>query len=149
MLFAQLCLTLCDSMDCNLPRSSVHGVLQVRIQEWAAMPSSRGSSWPRDQTQVSCSAGGFFTIWATREAHHHKVDINYYLTLHIRNWGTERFSNFPKRSTDHTLQALDSSRGGWVQSPCSQPRHLWTVCSPQSQRQLQTELEVGCLWHRG
>ena len=48
---------------------SVHGILQARILEWAAMPSSRGSSLPRDQTQVSHVVGGFFTIWATREAH--------------------------------------------------------------------------------
>ena len=46
--------------------SLVHGILQARILEWAAMPSSRGSSQPRDQTQVSLIAGGFFTIWATR-----------------------------------------------------------------------------------
>ena len=41
---AQLCLTLCDPMDCSLPGSSVHGILQARILEWVAMPSSRGSS---------------------------------------------------------------------------------------------------------
>ena len=44
---------LCDPMDCNLPGSSVHGILQARILEWIAMPSSRGSSWPRDQTRIS------------------------------------------------------------------------------------------------
>ena len=44
------------------------GILQARILEWVAMPSSRGSSWPRDRTQVSCIAGGFFTVWATKEA---------------------------------------------------------------------------------
>jgi len=45
------------------------GILQERILEWAAMPSSKGSSQPRDQTQVSCIAGGFLTVaWATREA---------------------------------------------------------------------------------
>ena len=41
------------------------GILQARILEWVAMPSSRGSSQPKDRTQVSCIAGGFFTIWAT------------------------------------------------------------------------------------
>ena len=45
------------------------GILQARILEWAAMPSSRGSPQPRGQTQVSRTAGEFFTIWATREAH--------------------------------------------------------------------------------
>ena len=68
MFFAQSCPTLCDLMDYNLPGSSVQGILQVRILEWVAIPFSRGSSQPRDQTQVSCIAGRFFTIWATREA---------------------------------------------------------------------------------
>ena len=44
------------------------GILQARILEWVALAFSRGSSWARDQTQVSCIAGGFFTSWATREA---------------------------------------------------------------------------------
>ena len=52
----QSCLTLCDPMD-----YTVHGILQARILEWVAIPFSRGSSQPRDQTQVSCTAGGFFT----------------------------------------------------------------------------------------
>ena len=47
---------------------TVHGILQVRILEWVAFPFSRGSSQPRDQTQVSHIAGRFFTSWATREA---------------------------------------------------------------------------------
>ena len=50
----QSCLTLCYFMDCSLPGSSVHGILQARIQEWVTMPSSRGSFWPRDRTCVSC-----------------------------------------------------------------------------------------------
>ena len=53
---AQLCLTLCDPMD-----YTVHGILQARILEWVALPFSRGSSQPRDRTQVSHIAGGFFT----------------------------------------------------------------------------------------
>ena len=44
----QLCLTLCDPMDCSLLGSSVHGILQNRILEWVAIPFSRGSSQPRD-----------------------------------------------------------------------------------------------------
>ena len=58
-LVAWSCLTLCDPMGCSPSGSSVHGVLQARILEWAAMPSSRGSSQPRDRTQVSCTAGRF------------------------------------------------------------------------------------------
>ena len=66
--FAKLYRTLCEPMDCSPPGSSVHGILQTRIVEWVAIPFSRGSSRPRDQTQVYCIAGRFFTIWATREA---------------------------------------------------------------------------------
>ena len=61
-LVAQLFPTLCDPTDCSPPGSSVHGILQARILEWVAMPSSRGSSQPRDRTQVSRIAGRFFTI---------------------------------------------------------------------------------------
>ena len=63
--------TLCESIDYNLPGSSVHGILQARILEWVAMPFSRGSSQPRDRTQVSHIAGRFFIIWATQEAEYH------------------------------------------------------------------------------
>ena len=58
---AQLCPTLCNPMDCSPPGSSVHGILQARILEWVAMPSSRGLSGPRDRTHIFCTAGGFFT----------------------------------------------------------------------------------------
>ena len=58
----QSCLTLCDPMICT-----VHGILQPRILGWVAFPFSRGSSQPRDWTEVSCTAGRFFTIWAIRE----------------------------------------------------------------------------------
>ena len=60
---AQLCPTLCDTMD-----NTVHGILQARILEWVAFPFSRGSAQPSDRTQVSPIAGGFFTNWANREA---------------------------------------------------------------------------------
>ena len=59
----QSCPTLCDPMN-----YTVRGIFQARILEWVAFPFSRGSSQPRDQTQVSLIAGGFFTSWATREA---------------------------------------------------------------------------------
>ena len=61
-LVAQSCLTLCDPMDCSPLGSSVHGILQARILERVVIPFSRGSSQPRDQTQVSHMAGRFFTI---------------------------------------------------------------------------------------
>ena len=64
---AQLCLTLCNPMDYSLLRSSVHGIFQARVLEWVAISFSRGSSWPRDRTQVSRPVGRCFTVWATRE----------------------------------------------------------------------------------
>ena len=54
-------------VDCSPRGSSVHKILQARILEWVACPFSKGSSRPRDGTQVSCIAGRFFTIWATEE----------------------------------------------------------------------------------
>ena len=66
---AQSCPTLCNPMNCSLPRSSVHGIFQTRVLEWVAISFHMGSSQPRDQTQVSRIAGRCFTIWATREAH--------------------------------------------------------------------------------
>ena len=54
--------TLGDPLD-----YTVHGILQARILEWVTIPISKGSSQPRDRTQVSCTAGRFFTSWATRE----------------------------------------------------------------------------------
>ena len=71
----QSCLTLCDPMDCNSPSSSVHGILQARILEWATTHSSRGSFQPRDQTHTfcgSCIAGRFFTtgpLWKPKGHH--------------------------------------------------------------------------------
>ena len=55
-----------------LARLLCHGILQARILEWVAIPFFRGSSQPRDRIQVSCIAGTFFTIWATREVYKQK-----------------------------------------------------------------------------
>ena len=67
-LVAQFCPTLCDPMDYSLPDSSVHGILQAIKVEWVAIFSPRGYSWLRYQIWISCTAGRFFYIWATREA---------------------------------------------------------------------------------
>ena len=64
---AQSYLTLCDPLDCGLPRSSVHGILSARTLEWVAILFPRRSSQRRDGTQVSCIADSFFTVLATRE----------------------------------------------------------------------------------
>ena len=88
----QLCLILCDPIDCSPPGSSVHGILQATILEWVVVSFSRVSSPPRDQTPVSCIAGRFFTIWTTRETYIYKYTFSYiyiysatyiYIQLHI------------------------------------------------------------------
>ena len=56
-----LCPILCNLMDCSPPHSSGHGDSPGKNMEWVVMPSSRGSSWPRDQTHISCVTGGLFT----------------------------------------------------------------------------------------
>ena len=64
----QSCPTLCDPMECSPPGSSLHGILQARVLEWVAISFSRGSSRPKDRTQVSRIPGRHFNLWATREA---------------------------------------------------------------------------------
>ena len=69
---------------CSLPGLSVHGVLQARILEWIAIPFSRGSSQPRDRTQVSCIAGRVFTLSAPREAQEAGKDLLLAASKNIR-----------------------------------------------------------------
>ena len=69
---------LCDPMDCSSPGSHVHGILQARILEKVAIPFSRRSSQPRDQTLFSCTTGKCFIIWAAREA--------LFLANHFSQW---------------------------------------------------------------
>ena len=75
-------------MDCSPPGSSIHEILQARILEWVAVPFSKGSSQPRDWTQVSHIAGRFFTSWARREAWATMEPQTIYFTqcLFISSW---------------------------------------------------------------
>ena len=105
MLVAQLCLALCNPVDISSPGSSVHGISQARILEWVAIPFSRGSSWPRDWTWVSCIVGRRFTVWTTRKV------INVFFQMYFFNlfmseyvWDFTYLPNkafrFPALSTD-------------------------------------------------
>ena len=71
--------TLCDPPDCSPPGSSVHGILHARILEWVAISFSRASFRPKDRTQVSHIAGGFFIIWTTRNVQSHHVHLTKFL----------------------------------------------------------------------
>ena len=110
VLVAQSCPTLCDPMDCSPPGSSVHGILQARILEWVAIPFSRGSSWPRDQTWVSCTAGRFFTVWVTRETH---IIPEWNRTTHALSLGQSMgFKSFREEGTQPScLHLQERSRG--------------------------------------
>ena len=67
VLVARSCLTLCHPVGCSPPGSSVHGILQAMVLEWVAISFSRGTSQSRNWTQVSHTAGRYFTDWATWE----------------------------------------------------------------------------------
>ena len=73
----------CDPNDYSLPGFSVYGNFQARILEWVAIPFSRGSFQTRDQTWVSCTAGRFFTIWASGPPTYHNVICQLYLNKKI------------------------------------------------------------------
>ena len=80
----QSCLTLCNLMDCSPPGSSVHGIYQARILEWAAMPFSRGSSQPRDWnciTYISCIGRHVLYHWCHLGSPPTKIFMTNYLTL--------------------------------------------------------------------
>ena len=134
VLVAQLCPTLWDPMDYSPPGSSIHGILQARILEWLAMPSSRRSSRPRDRTQVSCITGRFFTIWATLVQKKSLPEM----TLGFRPWvcryisgyrkgHVERVSPFPlnPKPQQHCFKAF-SSQTAWKQGKF-QETFLFTV----------------------
>ena len=94
-LVAQLCLTLCKTMDYSLTGCSVLGVLQARILEWVAIPFSRKSSWLRDRTWVFCIAGRFFTSWATKEARFYQQQMkDLGIMSNIRNEGWSRLTKW-------------------------------------------------------
>ena len=101
---ARSCQTLCNPMD-----YTVHGILQARILEWVAVPFPRGSSQPKDWTQVSCIAGRFFISWATRKAqwHHIKAHIPWKCLVHLSpTLSSESASTVPESSGTFSIRTL-------------------------------------------
>ena len=137
VLVNQLCLTLCNYMNCSSLGFSVHEVLQARILEWVAIPFSRGSSWLRDQTMVSCIVGRFFTIWATREAHNTFSHSIFNWLDCVGGWGSEQWY----KSTVCTVSphpCFCITYGGWrareidMNMECMLPQVLWMTMSSVS-----------------
>ena len=122
---AQSCQTLCDPMDCSLPGSSLHGILQARVLEWVAFSFSRGSSQPRDRTQVSCIPGRHFNLWATREApeYHlkHVVATCPVKSLKMFSWLGVEPGATTVNTSNHCTGPPGNSRGGCSLALCTCP----------------------------
>ena len=114
-------------MDSSLPGSSAHGIFQARILGWVAISFSRGSSRPKNRTQVSRIAGSFFTNWATQEA----LGIAYYLHCAWRpqsSWKVEKANQFLKSEIRKIIQETSL---GWKEAlPISL---LHTCIAPKEQ----------------
>ena len=131
VLVTQLCLTLCDPVDCSLPSSSVHGILQARILEWIAFPFSSGSSWPKNRTGVSCIAGGFFTNWEESR------------TFLLAPPGGQHSHHHPHHETLRQLWKKESQSP----SPCFSPQAV-SISSHQECPRTGTRAITHRLWER-
>ena len=90
-------------MDCSLPGSSIHGILQARIWEWVAISFSRGSSWPRDWIQVSRIASRFFIIWLHMYILH-LSELVFHLFTHADTFiHTRTYTHLPPHPTIHLI----------------------------------------------
>ena len=127
--------TLCNPMDCSLRGSSVHGIFQARIVKCGAISFFRGCSWPRDWTPVSCIAGGFFTIWATREGGANQVG-----TLQL-DGGIEIVTETPASCSG--LQIMPFQLFSWVSS--AQRSGGKTFISPRQPDRIKV-LSLQCEW---
>ena len=125
MFVVLFCPTLCDSMGCSQPGSSIHGTLQARILEWVAIPFSR------DQTWVSCLAGGFFTVLSQQgphiNTHTHRKTHTHTETHTHRHTDTHRYTHTQKH-TIHTDTHTDTHRHTQTQI------HTYTHTDTHTQR---------------
>ena len=94
-LVTKSCPALCDPMDCSPPGFSVHGISQARILEWVAISYSRDSSWPRNQTHISCVGRRILYHWATKETP--------WLRMHERNLMTPKEDQVCSSDTSKTV----------------------------------------------
>ena len=114
--------TLCDSMDCSLPGPSVHGILQARILEWVTMPSSRESSWSRDQTCISASSALQANSLPT-ETPGKPIYICIHIYIHTHTYiYTHIYIVFPKKSLQQIQYSfVTKSLSNWNRMELHQP----------------------------
>ena len=105
----QSCPNLCDPMDYSLPGSSVHGIFQVRILQWVAISSSRGSSQSRDQNCVSCIADA---LPLSQQGSPIDTNILRWLFLKRDKWDLIRLNSFPGNSLAVQWLGLHTSSAG-------------------------------------
>ena len=144
-------------MDCGLPGSSVHRIFQARAVEWVAISSSRGSSRPRDWTQVSRIAGRRFTVRATREARKEKWKLLSHVWLFATLWTVQSMEiSRPEQwsGSFSLLQGIFPTQGSnlglphcrrilYRLSPQGRPRILEWVPYPFSSRSSWPRIESG------
>ena len=147
-------LTLCDPMDCSPPGSSVHGILQARILECVAMPSSRGSSWPSERTRICC---------IDRQIHHQPShqgnQINYsdsrsfvsdsatpwIVTLQLHGLPVSSVWGFPRQENWNGLPFLSPSRprdGTWVSHTVGRFFTIWATREAIYSNTLSSKIKV-------
>ena len=120
-------------MNYNPPGSYVHGVPQARILEWVAVSFSRGSSWPRDQTHISCFGKWILYCWATREAPS-QVDVYNWPSWHPTGWTQAVYQSPGSQSAGKEGTQVHC----YSEKQCSAPRQndLWWGVSPKQDREL-------------
>ena len=145
---APLCPSHRDPMECSPPGSSVHGIFQARILEWIAISSSRGSSWSRARTWVSCIGKQILYHWATREVLRRHTDgqrhtERYSTSLIIRETqikATRSSSCQSERPSIRSLQITNAGKGEEKREPSHPVGRNVSWCS-HSEKQYEVSSE--------
>ena len=148
VLAGQSCLTLHNPSLYSPPGSSVHKILKTRILKWVVIPFSRRSSWPRNWTQISCIAGRFFTVWATREAHNWHSKCNWsssflkwasLIAQMVKNWHAIQETQVLSLGEEDSLEkrmAVHSSILAWIIPRTEELCRLQSMGVSKSQTQM-------------